>query len=107
MAQFHRWQVALYGSLLFLRRPRALTPDLLIMMHVRCIYSGDFALRIDHDLHVAFLRSVGGLLILDGIRGFFVAAFMEPMGWGFPLDAELAAGLLAIQHAHKFGWQNL
>ncbi|KAL8480424.1 hypothetical protein ACS0TY_027090 [Phlomoides rotata] len=45
--------------------------------------------------------------IFRNSRGFFIAAFTKPVGWGFPLEAELAAGLLDIRHAHRLGWNNL
>ncbi|KAL8523724.1 hypothetical protein ACS0TY_013625 [Phlomoides rotata] len=40
-------------------------------------------------------------------RGFFVAVFTKSIGWGFPLEAELAVGLLAIQYDHRHGWKHL
>ncbi|KAL8527593.1 hypothetical protein ACS0TY_005447 [Phlomoides rotata] len=45
--------------------------------------------------------------IFHNCKGFFVAAFTEAFGWGFPLEAELVATLLVIRHAHKNGWLNL
>ncbi|KAL8529086.1 hypothetical protein ACS0TY_006523 [Phlomoides rotata] len=48
---------------------------------------------------------VGG--IFRNSRRFFAAAFVEPAGWGLPLDAEIAAGLIAIQHAHRLGWRHI
>ncbi|KAL8546890.1 hypothetical protein ACS0TY_006560 [Phlomoides rotata] len=39
--------------------------------------------------------------------GFFVVAFSKAVGWGFPLEAELASILHAILFAFEFGWHSL
>ncbi|KAL8529990.1 hypothetical protein ACS0TY_007169 [Phlomoides rotata] len=38
--------------------------------------------------------------------GFFVATFSSSAGWGFPLEAELTAGLLAIKLLLTRGGRN-
>ncbi|KAL8488046.1 hypothetical protein ACS0TY_024356 [Phlomoides rotata] len=40
-------------------------------------------------------------------RGFFVAAFAKEVGWGYPLEAELASILHAILFAFDRGWHTL
>ncbi|KAL8546873.1 hypothetical protein ACS0TY_006549 [Phlomoides rotata] len=40
-------------------------------------------------------------------RGFFVAAFSREVGWGFPLEAEIAAILHATLFAFEWGWHSL
>ncbi|KAL8481095.1 hypothetical protein ACS0TY_027580 [Phlomoides rotata] len=40
-------------------------------------------------------------------RGFFVAVFSKPVGWGLLVEAEIDVGLLAIRYAYHHGWTNL
>ncbi|KAL8535255.1 hypothetical protein ACS0TY_011033 [Phlomoides rotata] len=52
-----------------------------------------------------------GLLFTGAIfrnsRVFFVAAFTKSVGWGYPLEAELASILHAILFAFDRGWHSL
>lgn len=48
-----------------------------------------------------------GGAIFRNSRGFFVAAFSRPVGWGLPLEAELAAALWAVRFAFNRGWLRL
>ncbi|KAL8546919.1 hypothetical protein ACS0TY_006582 [Phlomoides rotata] len=45
--------------------------------------------------------------IFRNSRGFFVAAFSKTVGWGYPLEAELAAIFHAILFAYDYGWLSL
>ncbi|KAL8527722.1 hypothetical protein ACS0TY_005534 [Phlomoides rotata] len=45
--------------------------------------------------------------IFRNSRGFFVAAFSKSVGWGFPLEVELASILHAILFAFDYGWHSL
>ncbi|KAL8492511.1 hypothetical protein ACS0TY_023916 [Phlomoides rotata] len=45
--------------------------------------------------------------IFRNSRGFFMAAFSNSVGWGYPLEAELAAILHAILFAFDRGWHSL
>ncbi|KAL8535235.1 hypothetical protein ACS0TY_011019 [Phlomoides rotata] len=45
--------------------------------------------------------------VFRNLRGFFVATFSREVGWGFPLEAELATILHAILFAFDRGWHLL
>ncbi|KAL8511864.1 hypothetical protein ACS0TY_018338 [Phlomoides rotata] len=45
--------------------------------------------------------------IFRNSRGFFLAAFSKAVGWGFPLEAELAAILHDILFVFDYGWHSL
>ncbi|KAL8464666.1 hypothetical protein ACS0TY_034243 [Phlomoides rotata] len=45
--------------------------------------------------------------IFRNTRGFFIAAFTKTMGWGYPLEAELASIIHAILFAINHGWHSL
>ncbi|KAL8507325.1 hypothetical protein ACS0TY_018025 [Phlomoides rotata] len=45
--------------------------------------------------------------IFRNSRGFFVAGFTKAVGWGFPLEAELAAILHAILFTIDYSWHSL
>ncbi|KAL8523467.1 hypothetical protein ACS0TY_013430 [Phlomoides rotata] len=45
--------------------------------------------------------------IFRNSRAFFVAAFTKSVGWGYPLEAEMASILHAILFAFDRGWHSL
>ncbi|KAL8520046.1 hypothetical protein ACS0TY_010832 [Phlomoides rotata] len=45
--------------------------------------------------------------IFHNSRGFFIAAFTKAVGWGYPLEAELASILHAILFTFDRGWHSL
>ncbi|KAL8520045.1 hypothetical protein ACS0TY_010831 [Phlomoides rotata] len=52
-------------------------------------------------------RPIFAEAIFHNSRGFFVAAFTKAVGWGFPLEAELAAILHVILFTFDYGWHSL
>ncbi|KAL8506943.1 hypothetical protein ACS0TY_017723 [Phlomoides rotata] len=45
--------------------------------------------------------------IFRNSRGFFVTAFTKSVGWGYPLEAELASIIHAMLFAYDRGWHSL
>ncbi|KAL8520051.1 hypothetical protein ACS0TY_010837 [Phlomoides rotata] len=68
--------------------------------------AGWYKVNVDGSAHISPGPLFAGAIFRNS-RGFFVVAFSKSVGWGFPLEAELASILHAILFAFDYGWHSL
>ncbi|KAL8480330.1 hypothetical protein ACS0TY_027030 [Phlomoides rotata] len=77
-----------------------------IVIRWRPPQAGWYKVNVDGSVPNSPGPSFAGAIFRNS-RGFFVAAFSKSVGWGYPLEVELASILHAILFAFDCGWTSL